>query len=167
MIALSLIAATPPALAQTLGGGDGGGGDGGDEAYSLQLEIDRDWASLQSADCDTACRALDSMRRAADRLCVLEPGDRCTKAQLRVKAATDRVRSTCPACASAQEGEKAANPPPTPAEEHEAAAPSRRGGCAGCALVEGEDGRGDVATTMLAAVGFALLRRGRRRQRRR
>jgi MYXO-CTERM domain-containing protein len=163
-----LTTAAPAAFAQPFGGGGAdastdGGSDGGSEADALIVEIDRDWGSLQSADCDTACRALDSMRRAADRLCVLEPGDRCTRAQQRVKDATERVRSTCPACASVQQGEKAATPPgPAPAEREEAAAPGRAGGCAGCTLAERDDARGGLGAAMLAAVGLALLRRRRK-----
>lgn len=51
--------------------------------------------------CSTACKALASMRRSADHLCVLAgDGDaRCTDARSRVQSATDRVRSSCPSCA--------------------------------------------------------------------
>jgi hypothetical protein len=50
--------------------------------------------------CLTACAALASMERAADHLCTLAgAGDaRCADARARVKGATARVRTTCPAC---------------------------------------------------------------------
>ena len=145
-----------------------GGSDGGRETDTLQLEIERDWGALQNADCATACRALDSMRRAAERLCALEPGDRCAKAQQRVKDAGDRVRATCPACA-ANGKEEEANAPPTPTQPGAAQAPEnveaapRRGGCAGCAVGEHDAGAGAVAAS-LAALGLALLRRRQRRR---
>ena len=50
--------------------------------------------------CVTACRALASMTRAAEHLCGLagEDDGRCSGARSRVKNATDRVQSQCPAC---------------------------------------------------------------------
>jgi len=51
--------------------------------------------------CHTACRALASMRRAADRLCAIsgdEP-ERCGDARGRVERAEERVSARCPACA--------------------------------------------------------------------
>jgi hypothetical protein len=48
--------------------------------------------------CETACEALGSMRRAAKRVCALEPGERCSKAQTRVSRASERVRSRCQEC---------------------------------------------------------------------
>jgi hypothetical protein len=49
---------------------------------------------LVGSPCDIACRALGSMRRSAERLCALAGGDhpRCQQANIRVSAATDRVR---------------------------------------------------------------------------
>ncbi len=50
--------------------------------------------------CTKACRALASMRRAADRLCELtgEGDERCQDVRDRVKVARKRVQSRCPAC---------------------------------------------------------------------
>ena len=51
--------------------------------------------------CAIACRALSSMRRAADRLCELtgEEDAACVDARERVRAADERVRSGCADCA--------------------------------------------------------------------
>jgi hypothetical protein len=53
--------------------------------------------------CAVACRALASMRSSADHLCQLSgDGDgRCDDARARVRGATQRVKSVCPACAVA------------------------------------------------------------------
>ncbi|AKT40307.1 hypothetical protein [Chondromyces crocatus] len=50
--------------------------------------------------CTSACHALASMSRAANNLCGLagEVDGRCLGARTRVKNATDRVQSQCPAC---------------------------------------------------------------------
>jgi hypothetical protein len=63
--------------------------------------------------CAVACRALASMASAADRLCRLsgENDGRCDDARSRVRGATARVRSACPACASAVQAAPRANPP--------------------------------------------------------
>jgi len=52
--------------------------------------------------CAVACRALASMASSADRLCRLagENDGRCDDARSRVRAATGRVKSACPGCAS-------------------------------------------------------------------
>ena len=57
---------------------------------ALMAEVDRDYAAAQAGDCSTACQALDSMRRAADHLCELDPGDRCAKARQRVSDVAGR-----------------------------------------------------------------------------
>ncbi|WP_437718732.1 hypothetical protein WMF45_21285 [Sorangium sp. So ce448] len=51
--------------------------------------------------CETACRALASMSRAAQHLCGLagDADQRCDSARARVKSATDRVEARCPRCA--------------------------------------------------------------------
>ncbi len=50
--------------------------------------------------CSIACRALASMRRAADHLCELagEGDTRCSDARARVGRASDRVRGSCASC---------------------------------------------------------------------
>jgi len=54
--------------------------------------------------CATACRALASMVTSADHLCKLagEGDGRCEDARGRVRGASARVRSVCPACTAAK-----------------------------------------------------------------
>jgi hypothetical protein len=65
------------------------------------LELDRAAAELSASgsDCARACKALDSMNRASERICALEPdtgtGGRCRRARERVGVAADRVRRSC------------------------------------------------------------------------
>ncbi|WP_434048190.1 MULTISPECIES: hypothetical protein [Sorangium] len=56
---------------------------------------------VTAAPCETACRALASMDRAAQHLCGLagDADQRCDAARTRVKSATDRVEARCPRCA--------------------------------------------------------------------
>lgn len=64
--------------------------------------VNRDEA-VQSGDaCGTACAALASMERATTHLCDLagEGDRRCEDARTRVRSAGDRVRASCPVCAS-------------------------------------------------------------------
>jgi len=166
LMAASLVAGTTRAQPLADGGGDAG------QADALQVEIDRDWASLQNADCATACRALDSMRHAADRLCALDQGDRCARAQQRVRDATDRVRATCPDCAAANKEEQAKVPAAgeQPQETSATAPPAeqRGGGCAACAVgMPSVDGGGGGAAAAAAALVALALARTARRQRRR
>ena len=146
-------------------------------ADALVVEIDRDYAAAQGGDCATACKALDSMRRAADRLCQLDPGDRCAKARQKVSDAKDRVRASCPSCAqplgnglSGGAGQAPAEPPapaavagPSKSEQtaaQEESAPRKGGGCAGCSTGPGGDG-----LALALGVGSLVLVGVRRRRR--
>ena len=59
-----------------------------------------DSASLSASPCETACRALASMDRAATHICSLagDENERCTNARERVRSATERVRQSCSDC---------------------------------------------------------------------
>jgi hypothetical protein len=48
--------------------------------------------------CETACDALAAMRKAADRVCDIAPGERCDAARARVASAEKRVLEACPEC---------------------------------------------------------------------
>lgn len=72
-----------------------------DDAESL---LERDFKDVARAlgtakDCDTAKKALDSMKRSASRICDLngpsDPGARCAKARDRVDAAGENIRRGC------------------------------------------------------------------------
>lgn len=72
-----------------------------DDAESL---LERDFKDVARAlgsgkDCETAKKALESMKRSASRICDLngpdDPGGRCARARDRVDAASDNVRRGC------------------------------------------------------------------------
>ncbi|MGD0529937.1 MAG: MYXO-CTERM sorting domain-containing protein [Polyangiaceae bacterium] len=135
------------------------------DADAAQAEVDRDYAQTLASDCRTACRALDSMRRATERLCALDPGDRCASARKKVDDATAHVRSACPECGAPLEEKKpVATPPPAEAPASPSAVQmetvQRKGGCAGCATTSSPA----EAVGPLALAGLVLL--GLRRRRR-
>ncbi|HEX8796212.1 MAG TPA: MYXO-CTERM sorting domain-containing protein [Polyangiaceae bacterium] len=140
-------------------------GDAGADTDALAAEIDRDLAQAMGSDCDTACRALDSMRRATDRLCALDPGDRCTRARQKLANATTRVRSACPSCAepTGQALDEAAKAPPAPEPVNTAAqeetVQKKSGGCAGCTV--GDAPTDAPSAAWLLALGLLLLRKKR------
>lgn len=74
------------------------------------LSLDQAWQLLDQrqlqlsgrGDCSVACKALASMKRAADRICELTggDGDRCKSARTMVEEAQRRVAERCGECAS-------------------------------------------------------------------
>jgi MYXO-CTERM domain-containing protein len=150
-----------------------------DELTTLERNLATETAALSTSDCSTACRALASIRRAADKICALDPGERCAAGRAKADEATKRVRDACPECAIA-------STPPMPAPEREeramskggahpsadAAAPvsasnappseSKRGGCAGCATTRTSPGDLTTAALAISALAFTLRRRRRR-----
>lgn len=92
----------------------------GDDREALEAEIDTGLAALdmllssgcgERCHCEEACEAVRSLRRAAERLCVLDPGPPCRAARDKLEDAERRVREACPACAVDQSVE------PRPKEE--------------------------------------------------
>lgn len=159
MLAVLLLTCLPStALAQaTLGPGN--------DVDAVQAEVDRDYAQARSSDCSLACRALESMRHATERLCALDPGDRCASAKKKLDDATSRVRTACPVCPEPLEEKKpVAAPPPAeaPASEHlvEMESVQKKGGCAGCATASAP---ADAAVP-LALTGLLVLAARRRRR---
>ena len=63
-------------------------------------ELDRAESQVGAAtsDCAAACRALESMERAAEHLCALDAGSECGRARERLEAARQRVRASCGGC---------------------------------------------------------------------
>jgi len=63
-------------------------------------ELDRAESQVSAAmsDCAQACRALESMERAAEHLCALDGGSECGRARERLEAARQRVRASCGGC---------------------------------------------------------------------
>ena len=132
---------------------------------AAQAEVDRDYTQALASDCGLACRALESMRHATERLCALDPGDRCANAKKKLADATTRVKSACPACSEQLEERKTiATPPPAEAPVSmsvvEAESVQKKGGCAGCATASAPAD----AVGPLAVLGLALLALRRRRR---
>jgi hypothetical protein len=82
-----------------------------------RTDLDRAERELAGAagDCAAACRALGSMERATGHLCELTSGsdNLCEDARAKVRAARDRVRSTCGSCPGGPNLERSA-PIPSP-----------------------------------------------------
>lgn len=67
------------------------------------VEFDKQWETLSAARaCDDACRAFDSMRRSAKRICDLvvagDPRQRCRTAQARLNQASRDLAARCTEC---------------------------------------------------------------------
>jgi MYXO-CTERM domain-containing protein len=138
--------------------------DGGDDLATLQKSLADEQVALSTADCSTACRALGSIRRVTDRICVLDPGEPCTSARTKADESARRVREACPDCAIA-----ALAPPPVPREATVATmdsgppAESKRGGCAGCTTASGASEHANAAGLAFALTALLLRRRSRRK----
>lgn len=140
--------------------------DAGDELATLQKNLADEQSALATSDCSTACRALDSIRRVADRICVLDPGDPCTSARARADAATRRVREACPECAILPGSPPPAMEAKTVSTDSGPPSESKRGGCAGCATVTSNtNDRTNAELVVLAGVVVALRLRRRRPKR--
>ena len=145
-----------------------------DDLTTLEKNLAQEHDALSTSDCATACRALASIRRAADKICALDSGERCAAGRAKADDATRRVREACPECAIAS-----APPQPSPPKEERAmtkagaapanaevttAAPpseSKRGGCAGCTT--STTAPGDLTLGALAFGALVLVMRRRRR----
>jgi hypothetical protein len=131
-----------------------------DEFNKAGSDLDK---ALSTSDCTTACQALGSLRRAAEKICALTPGPRCDAANARADEAAKRVREACPDCAIAFRPGPDTKPPAT--VEHEPNAPrseSGRGGCASCDLTSSP---ADLDPSLIALVLWALTRRRRKTHR--
>jgi MYXO-CTERM domain-containing protein len=138
-----------------------------EEVESLLARLNDEHAALSTQDCVTACKAYASIRRAADKICGLEPGPRCADAQAKADDAQRRVQAACPDCHLASGPKKedelrpTASKPVSTGEESESA--PRKGGCASCST-PGERPTGDLGVAVLGAL--AVARALRKRQRR-
>jgi hypothetical protein len=148
------------------------------EIDELMKSITHDAETLSTDDCISACKALDSMRRATGRLCSLDAGRRCAEARAKLNDATRRVHAACPVCATPEEspspGPGSASEPPRPmgkggthptADAPQAAPPPQaeraRGGCLGCGGGSSSD---QGATAIVGALAFLFARRRPRRR---
>lgn len=144
-----------------------------EDIATLEKQLASELTALSTSDCAAACRALASIRRAADKICGLDPGERCSAARAKADDASRRVRESCPDCAIAS---APGAPPPADTKASEVlskgrpdmvsptSAPpseSKRGGCAGCAATKAT--HGDVAGVALFSLVLARMLRRRRR----
>jgi MYXO-CTERM domain-containing protein len=141
----------------------------GDDPETLLTQLQQEYTSLSTQDCATACKALASIRRAADKICGLEPGPRCVDARSKADDAQRRVQAACPDCAIAaappKDDERRATQYSTPAtvdSKVQAESAPRRGGCASCST-PGEKPTGDLGVVILGAFAVARLLTRRRR----
>lgn len=94
----------------------------GDLADALAEFAEAEKALTTTAPCDTMCKALQSMIRAADRICELARDGtatdqkRCTDAKTKVAEATARVRASCPNCDPSPPYAPSTAPQPKPME---------------------------------------------------
>jgi MYXO-CTERM domain-containing protein len=172
---------TSRAFAQSPGGESGGAVASLSEIDALEKELDEALASLSTVECAIACQALESMSRAAERICVLEEGPRCEAARAKVADANRRVREACPEClaASPEEGQKRATtskkeapdameqPMDDDASRAPGAAPesvdTHGGGCAACTVGRGGHDHDERAALLLLLGALAAVARRRKR----
>jgi len=151
-LAFAVVVLLAPGLARADAGTD-------DQVRTLETQLNQEHAELQTKDCDAACRALASIRRAAEKICALEQGPRCDAARAKLADATKHVREACPDCALA-----AGPSPPAPEPATQASAPpaeKERGGCRSCADAPSAPVDGSWALLVLATMH--LLRRRSRK----
>jgi MYXO-CTERM domain-containing protein len=135
------------------------------------MDAGADWSDFESRanaldntstqDCATACKALESLSRAAQHICEVAP-DQCDAAKARLKNATDRVHAACPSC-EVRAGAGAAAQQPMSDHENtvvvERSAP--HGGCGGCATSSRGDALAGSALSLLLLAGIGWRRRRR------
>lgn len=144
----------------------------GEDVESLLKQLNSEHTALSTHDCVTACKALASIRRAADKICGLEPGPRCVDARAKADDAQRRVQAACPDCQLAavpgkEEDRRAAQPttaPPAPAppaggsDSAQMESAPRKGGCASCST-PGGSANGDFSVVIVGAWAIARVLR--------
>ena len=147
---LAVLLLTGAARAQTADAGD---------PWSAFTQQESALETTTTSDCDTACKALESLARAADHICRVAP-EHCDEAKARLRAASDRVHAACPQCAARAElapGETRNDGVPVTTVQASERAPS---GCGGCTTASTRGSGG------LALFALALLLLGTRIRRR-
>ena len=115
-----------------------------------------DNASTQ--DCATACKALESLSRAAQHICEVAP-DQCEAAKARLKNASDRVHAACPSCEVRAEATAQPNAPTTGDHALVVQSAPEHGGCAGCAMASHGESAGAAAFVLSLLAGIGRRRR--------
>ena len=144
----------------------------GEDVDTLLKQLQQETSALSTQDCAIACKAYASIRRAADKICGLEPGPRCADARAKADDAQRRVQAACPDCHLAagkpKDDERRAveYAPPTASPgamgkggdtSEEKNAPSR-GGCRSC-NTPGDRPTGDFGIVILGAWAISRLLR--------
>ncbi len=119
--------------------------------------------NTSTQDCATACKALESLSRAAQHICEVAP-DECESAKAKLKSASDRVHAACPSCevrAGTMAG--AAGPADAHTEQQVVTVQSApaHGGCAGCAMSSRNDAGAGASLSLLLLAGIGWRRRRR------
>jgi hypothetical protein len=138
-----------------------------EDIETLAKQVDEEHAALSTQDCVTACKALASIRRAVDKLCGMDSGQRCSDARSKADDAQRRVQAACPDCQVAaglpkDEERRVTQNAPTPEPNKALPAEQSRGGCASCSIPS-EAPAGDLGAVMLAALVWYSRRRATRR----
>lgn len=164
-------AASLATVAMTFASADAFGAE--DSVESLQKQLQDEVTALSTQDCVMACKALGSIRRAADRICALEQGPRCIDARSKADDAQRRVQAACPDCHIAaakpkpEDEERRAAEPAAGADKPmtKSAPPAERGGrgCGSCSTA-GSTSSGDLSVLVLAALAVARRLRARSRR---
>jgi hypothetical protein len=142
--------------------------DAGSEMTTLLGDVDRFAGEAQGQDCAVACRAVDSMRSATERICEIDPGDPCARARDTLRKSAARVRTACPECSAATEKrlapQEAAVPASPPQGTAQAEAVRTRGGCASCTVGRGGASDEGALPWALLVAGAAVWATRRRRR---
>jgi hypothetical protein len=129
---------------------------------TLEKQLREEHAALSTQDCVTACKALASIRRAADRICALEQGPRCSDARAKADDAQRRVQAACPDCQIAatppKDEEQRATQHTATAEPAALPGQARKGGCASCST-PGDRPTGDFGVVILGAWAISRVLR--------
>ncbi len=153
-VALALILISPVARA-----------DGQNDTWNDFATQESAIANASTQDCATACKALESLARAARHICDVAP-EKCDEAKSRLRAAADRVHAACPQCTAVTQTPSTPPPPTTltgGAGENvsaQSAPPTRGGGCAGCAVTSSAP---DFGTMLFALAAIAIFSRKKKR----
>jgi MYXO-CTERM domain-containing protein len=162
VLAVLLVSASAVADPPKAGRADSDAQTEGERAWSDFNTQENALESTSTQDCATACKALESLARAAQHLCDVAP-EHCDEAKAKLRTASDRVHAACPQCEV--RAEVAPRPVTFSGQEVKTvqveAAPTKGGGCAGCAVAKHETGGGALAFALGALL--AGVRRRRRR----
>ncbi len=113
--------------------------------------------NTSTQDCAVACKALESIARAAQHICDVAP-EHCEEAKARLAALSSRVHAACPQCEIRAQGPIV---PPPPIVENVAVSESVRSSGGGCADCTTAGGTPDATVVVLA--GLLLLKKKKRR----